>query len=276
MVCGSSSTRGIVSINQEAHVVKNAHDTTRRFRRLIAAAGSCLVSAIIVATQIPQIRDTVGITQTAYGFIHSTVPSIGVAAVWIGFALMLAGAAGMRQLYRVRANDAGRRVAVGAAVLVVAVGGLVAIESSFEQSTARVPGTNDVAQVIVKDHRSPRRRPRRPADHSPKGGHRSNPPASPTTVAPSTPTASPTTASPTSATAPAPTTTTPAPSPPPAKPNNGSSGSSSSGSGGNNNTVTVNKNNNQEASSGNATGENARSGEAKNENNEGPVSISIG
>lgn len=258
--------------------MKNNHDTTRWSRRLIAATGSCLVSAIIVAIQIPQIRDTLGIAQTAYGFIHSTVPSLGVAATWIGFALMLAGVTAIRHLYRVRANDAGRTAAVGTAVLVVAIGGLVAVESSFDRSTTQIPSTNDVALGTTKPHRHPRRRPRRPVYHSPKGGRRSSSSASPTPGAPSTPTTPPTTTSPTPATtATSPTTTTPAPSPPPTKPNEGSGGgSSSSGSGGNNNTVTVNKNNSQNAGSGNATGENARSGEAKNENNEGPVNISIG
>jgi hypothetical protein len=249
--------------------VKNNHDTTRRSRRLIAAAGSCLVSAIIVATQIPQIRDTVGIAQTAYGFIHSTVPSLGVAATWIGIALMLAGAAVMRCLYRVRANDAARTAAAGVAVLVVALGGLVAIESSLDRSTTQTPSTNYVALGSTKHHRSPRRRPRRPVYHSPKDGRRSSSPASPATAAPSTPAAPPTTTSPAPATTtPAPTTTTPAP---PPTSNEGSSGSSS----GNNNNVTVNKNNTQTTSSGNATGEGARSGEAKSENNEGPVNVNI-
>jgi hypothetical protein len=265
------SGRGIVSINQEAHVVKNTHDTTRWSRRLIAATGSCLVSAIIVATQIPQIRDTVGIAQMAYGFIHSTVPSLGVAAIWIGLTMMLAGAAAMRRLYRVRANGAGRTAAVGAAVLVVAVGGLVAIESSFDRSTTQTPSTSYVA-LTTKHHRSPRRRPRRPVYHSPKGGRRSSSPASPATAAPSTPAAPPTTTSPAPATTtPAPTTTTPAP----PTSNEGSRGSSSSGSGGNGNNVTVNKNNTQTTSSGSATGEGARSGEAKSENNEGPVNVNI-
>jgi hypothetical protein len=229
--------------------------------RLIAAISGCLFSAVFVSVQIPAVRETVGAAKTLYGFIDSTVPSLGVGAIWIGFVLLLVGAACAWQMHRVLKEGTPKMVAVGSAMLVMAVGGLVAVVSTLNQhSPLAAPPEHYVAGVTSKHHRNSRRH--HSSHHATtrpsSSGSKPAPTASPT---PSAPTSPPSTNTPSA---------TPTPSSSPAPSN------SSSGSGGDNNTITVNKNNHQIATSGSATGENASSGEAKTENNEGPVNITIG
>jgi hypothetical protein len=236
--------------------VQTQEQSARRWPlRLIAAAPSCLVSAIFVATQIPAVREAIGITKTIYRFINSTVPSLGIAAIWAGFALLVGGVVAAWWFRRSIKEDTAKMMAVGSAVLAVALGGLVAVVSTLNQPSVPAAGTYHAEtptthhRVVHHHHR------RRPDSHRPPSG--GTKPASSTGSTPSIPASTP------------PSTPAPSSSPAPA-------GSASGDSGGNNNTVTVEKNNHQTATSGNATGENAKSGEAKNENNEGPVIVTIG
>jgi hypothetical protein len=245
--------------------VHNEEPPTRRWpHRLIAAIPGCIFSAVLVAIQIPAVRETIGAAKDAYRFINSTVPSLGTAAIWIGFVMLVAGIAGAWRSHRVLKEGTTKMVAVGSAVLVIAVGGLVAAVSTFDQHGSPLVSQHYEARVI-KHHR--RRHHHPPAAHTPSSSG-----TSPTGSAHSSPgTAPSTTPAPSSTPTPS---STPSPSATPAP--TGSSGSASEDSGGNNNTITVEKNNHQTGTSGNATGENATSGEVTNENNEGPVNITIG
>jgi hypothetical protein len=240
--------------------VPNQEHPKRRWPlRLIAAAPGCLFSAIFVAIQIPAVREAVGIAKATYRFINSTVPSLGVAAIWIGFVLIVSGVVAAWRFHRALKEGTIKMMAVGSAVLAVALGGLVAAVSTLNPPSA---ATSSYEANTGSHHRRPRPHHHHhptPAKHSSSGGSkatRTPPPASPS----STPTPTP----------------TPAPAPAPNPPPSGGGSSSSSGSGGNSNNVTVNKKNEQTATSGNAEGPGATSGPATNNNNEGPTNISIG
>lgn len=241
--------------------MQDLNNTSRRLsRRWIATTTGFLASAVFVAVQLPAAREAVGAAKATYGFVASAAPSLGVAGIWLGFALLLAGAVGAWQLGLLLKEGTTKMMAVGSAVLVMAVGGLIAVEATLGRHGASTGGSYE-AKAAPTHHASKHRRRSRRYVHRPTQGG-SNP--SSTATSPSgklTPPSAP----------PASASTAPAPSSPPP-----SSGSSSSGSGGNGNTVTVNKNNHQEASSGNASGEKAQSGAATNNNNEAPVNISIG
>lgn len=240
--------------------MQNQEPPTRRWPfRLIAAAPGCLVSAIFVATQIPAVREAIGIAKTTYGFINSTVPSLGVAAIWIGFVLLVGGVVATWWSHRSIKDATTKMMAVGSAVLAVALGVLVAVVSTFNHPGApstTIPPTY-LGSIVTHHHQSPRRyHHHTPAHHPSTGGSKPAGTATPS-PAPSTP-------------------SVPAPAPAPSPPSGGGSSSSSGGTGGNGATVTVNKNNHQEATSGAAEGSGATSGPATNNNNEGPVSISVG
>jgi hypothetical protein len=236
-------------------VQTHPHSTRRWPLRLLAAVPGLLVSAIVVATEIPAVREAIGIASTIYRFINSTVPSFGVAAIWVGFALFVGGAAAAWWFHRSIKEETIKVMAVGSAVLAVALGGLVAVVSTFNQHGLPTAGHNYTAAVTKHHHASHHRRHHRPAAHTPSSG--GSKPASPASSTPSSP---PTTPS-----------TTPAPSSAPAP-----AGSASGDSGGNNNTITVEKDNHQEATTGTAEGSGATSGPATNNNNEGPVNITVG
>lgn len=231
------------------------HSTRRWPLRLLATAPGCLISAIFVATQIPAVREAIGIIQTIYRFINSTVPSFGVAAIWVGFVLLVGGAVAAWWFHRSIKEETVKMMAVGSAVLAVALGGLVAIVATFNQHSPSTASRSYTA-IVTKHHPAARhRRRRRPVSHAPSSG--GSKPAAPAGSTSSAPAATPS--------------TTPAPSSAPAP-----AGSASGDSGGNNNKITVEKDNHQEATSGNAEGSNATSGSATNNNNEGPVNITIG
>jgi hypothetical protein len=243
-------------------VPTHEHSNRRWPFRLIMAIGGCLFSAIFVATQIPAVRETVGIAKTIYGFINSTVPSLGVAAIWIGFVLIGGGVIAAWQFHRTLQDGTIKMMAVGSAVLAVALGGLVAAISTLNQPSA---ATSNYTASTGIHHRSTRRRHRHhptPAKHSSSGGSKATTAPSP---APTNSTPAPASQNPTPA---------PAPSPPPS--GGGSSASGGSGSNGNDNKVTVTKSNEQTATTGNAEGTDATSGPATNTNNEAPTNISIG
>jgi hypothetical protein len=196
-------------------------------------------NAVVVAIQIPEVRETVGVAQTTYHFIHSTAPSLGVAAIWLGFVLLLAGAAGTWRAHHTLAEGTAKTVAVGSAVLAMALGVLVAVEGSLNQpSRLTTPGTY-TAKVPSRHSTAHHRR------HRPTPKKHGNPPSTPS--APS---------------APAPGSIAPESTPP-------SAPSSESGGGPN---VHVEQNIHQEVKSGNASGPNAHSGDAKAESNN-PVTI---
>lgn len=223
--------------------------------RLIAAAPGCLVSAIFVAIQIPAVREAIGIAKTIYGFINSTVPSLGVAGIWIGFVLVVGGVIAAWRLHRTLKEGTTKTAAVGSAVLAVVLGSLVAVISTLSQpgqSSSTTPPSYEAS--IGRHHRSPRHHHHALTKRPSSGGSKARGTPSP---APPNPTS-----------APAP---TPAPSPQPS----GGGSSSSGGSGGNGNNVTVNKTNTPTVTSGDATGPNATSGPATSNNNEA-VNISIG
>jgi hypothetical protein len=236
--------------------MQNQEPPQRRWsRRLIVATSGCLFSAVFVAIQIPAVREAVGAAKTIYRFINSTVPSLGVAAIWIGFVLVVGGVVAAWRFHRVLKEGTTKMVAVGSAVLVMAVGGLVAVVSTLSQpgppSSTAPPS---YVASVGRHHRSPRHH----HHHTP-----ANRPSSGGSKATGTP-------------SPAPPNPTPAPAPAPSPQPSGGGSSSSGGSGGNGNNVTVNKNHSQTATSGNAEGPGATSGPATNNNNEGPVNISIG
>ncbi len=235
------------------------HPKRRWPLRLIAAAPGCLFSAIFVATQIPAVREAFGIAKTTYEFLNSTVPSLGVAAIWIGFLLIVGGVIAAWRFYRTLKEGTIKMMAVGSAVLAVALGGLVAAISTLNQPSAGTSGYTANAGKHHSTHHQRQHHHPPPAKHSSSGGSKA-------TAAPSP---APTNSTPTPAPAPAP---APASSPSPS----GGGSSSSSGSGGNGNKVTVTKSNEQTATSGNAEGTNATSGPATNTNNEAPTNISIG
>lgn len=216
-----------------------------------------LFSAIFVAIQIPAVREAVGIAKTTYRFISSTVPSFGVAAIWIGFVLIVGGVVAAWRFHRAFKEGTIKMMAVGSAVLVVALGGLVAAVSTLNQPSA---ATSSYEANTGSQHRSHRHHHHpTPAKHSSSGGSKTTGAPPPTPVPPnSTPTPTPSPA--------------PAPNPPPS----GGGSSSSGGSSGNGNSVIVSKHKEQTATSGNAEGPGATSGPATNNDNEGPTNISIG
>lgn len=229
------------------------HPKRRWPLRLIAAAPSCLISAILVAAQIPAVREAIGVAKTIYRFVNSTIPSFGVGAIWLGFVLLVAGVTAAWWFRRSLKDETTRMMAVGSAVLVVALGALVAVVSTLNQPGSLGPKSPRYEANAGKHHRSTRHHRRRtPARRPSNNGNN-------------------TTSTPTPAPAP-----TPTPTPTPSPPASGGGSSSSGGSGGNGNTVTIEKNNHQEATTGNAEGPGATSGPATNNNNEGPVNISIG
>jgi hypothetical protein len=219
--------------------------TRRGPRRILAAVSGCLFSAVVVSVQIPAVREAIGAAKTLYRFTNAIVPSLGVGAIWIGFALLLVGVGSAWRLHRMLKEGTAKTVAVGAAVIVMAFGGLMAVVSTFSQRGTVIAPEVAVAKVVTKHHKKTPRRHHHTTSRPSSSG--SKPAPTPT----STPSATP------------PPSSSPAPS------------NSSSGSGGNGNIVTLNKNNHQTAESGDVTG-GGTSGEAKNENNEGPVSINIG
>jgi hypothetical protein len=223
------------------------HHPRRWMRRLITAVSACLFSAVVVAIQIPAARDAIGIAKTIYHFTDSTVPSLGVAAVWIGVVLLVGGAATAIWLHRILREGTGQTIAVGSAGLAVMLGLLIAVVSSLNQPTP-IRGPSSYTASVTKHHKTTHRR------------HHNRKHSSPTSPKPAV------------APAPAPAPANPAPSP---APSSGAS-SSSGGSGGNGNTVTVNKNTHQSVETGKAEGPNATSGSGTNNNTEGPVNISIG
>jgi hypothetical protein len=227
------------------------HPTRRWPRRLIAAIASCLVGAIIAAGQIPAVRETIGIAKTVYCFIDATVPSLGVAALWLSFLLLVGGVLAGRWFRRSIKEEATRRTAVGSAVIAVALGGVLAVVATVNQPVLSPERTPPPYEAKVGKHHWSHGRHHHRDTAARSGGSKTT----------STPLPAPRTDS-----APA-----LAPSSAPS-----ASSSSSGGSGGNGNTITLNKNNHQKATSGSAEGSGATSGPATNNNNEGPVNIAIG
>jgi hypothetical protein len=226
------------------------HQKRRWPLRLIEAAPSCLFSAIFVAVQIPAVREAIGIANTINRFINSTVPSLGMAANWLGFALIVGGVVATWQAHRKLKDGTTKMTAEGSAVLTIALGVLVAVVSTFNHPAPpnKPPGSYEAR--VAKHRRTARRhRHHAPAHH----------PSSSGTSTPSSPSPAPTSSTP-----------TPAPSSPPS-----AGGSSTTSGGGGGNTVTINKSTEQNATTGNAEGPGATSGPATNNNNES-TNISIG
>jgi hypothetical protein len=235
--------------------VRNDPPTRRWPRRLIATLTGCLLSAVAVAVQIPAVREAIGIANSIYRLIDSTVPSLGVASLWIGFGLIVGGVVATWRSQRINGSMT-KMMTEGSAVLTAALGVLVALVGSFNQPTSlHVTPPTGKHHHTTHHHRHPA-----PAKHSSGGSSTAG--GSPHTTTTTTPTS-------TSAPAPAP---APAPSPSPS-PSSGGSSSTSGGGGGN--TVTINKSTNQTSETGNAEGPNATSGPATDNNNES-TNISIG
>lgn len=232
--------------------------------RLIAALAGCFLSAFVVVLQIPAGREAIGIANSIYRFIDSTVPALGVTAIWISFVLIVGGVLATWRLSRGPNEGMAKMMTEGSAVLTVALGVLVALVASLN-----VPTPLNVAPRSKHHHRSDHHR------------HRRHTPAQRTSAGSSTSAAGgASSAKPASSPASAPTSAESSPSPSQssgggAAPPPSSGGSSSTSGGGGGNTVTLNKTNSQNAQTGNAEGSEATSGPATNNNTES-TNISIG
>jgi len=231
--------------------MQNPNDPQRHvLRRWTTCAVGLIGSAVVVASQFPAVRDSLGIARKLIKSIESFAPTLGVAGIWGGFIAMVVGATLAWRSWRSPIVGVSRQVAVGSSVLAIALGGLVAGLASLGLPGAT--GSTAIASTPTH-HKTPRhRRHKRHHQHvahlAPKAP--ASVPAVPTTSGMNAPTPSPTTQS-------APTS------------------SSAAGSGGNDNKVTVTQSNHQEASTGPASGDHAESGDATNISSGGGVSISF-
>jgi hypothetical protein len=227
-------------------VRRQDHPHRRWPLRLVAAIPSCLVSAILVAAQIPAVREAVGIANSVYRLTNSTIPTLGIAAIWVGFLLIVGGVIATWQSHRAIKDGTTRQLAEGSGVLATALGCLVAVIVTLGQAPVAKIAAPEYEANVPKHHR--RAHHRHHAQHSSTGNGAAKAPA------PAAGKAAPAPAS------------SPQPSP--------SGGSSTSGGGGGN-TVTLNKTTNLTSTTGNADGPGATSGPATNNNSES-TNISIG
>lgn len=213
--------------------------SARRLFRLVAIIGGWIASVVAVATHFTTPSEALEFAETVYRFVNSTIPTLGVAGIWLGFLVLVGGVTAAWSYSRSRHEK--KTMAVGSAVLVMVLGGFIATVASLDQPIPKPTPAEAKANPTGKHHhhKGKRHKPSKPSGQ----------PGSPT---------------------PAPTTAPPASAPTPASPPSG--GSSTSGGGGGNK-VTIIEKNEQNARSGDATGASAKSGEATNNNSK---NISIG